>query len=163
MIGKKDIEILKELSKNAKQSTQKISKKTAIPIATVHNRIKKMEAEGIIRGYRVNIDYKKLGKGINSIILCQIDYKEMNAKGETLESFAEKMLKKNSTQRVITITGAYDLLLQIRLDDIEDMNKFTMDLIQNEPIIKRTETMMVLNYFRKKGMIEPHPAKIGMN
>jgi len=47
----KDWQILEILKDNAKLTSHKISKKTAIPITTVHNRIKKLEMNGIIKKY----------------------------------------------------------------------------------------------------------------
>ena len=50
-MDKKDKTILELLNENSKLTTSQISKKTIIPITTVHNRIKKLEKEGIITGY----------------------------------------------------------------------------------------------------------------
>ena len=48
-MDEKDEKILKLLKENSKLTTQQISKKTLIPITTIHNRIKKLEKEGIIK------------------------------------------------------------------------------------------------------------------
>ena len=67
-MDKKDAKILKVLKENAKLSTQQISKKTLIPITTVHHRIKKMEKEGVINGYTTIVDNKKIGKNIAAYV-----------------------------------------------------------------------------------------------
>ena len=51
MLDKSDIKIIEILKENSKLSTQQISKKTAIPITTVHYRIKKLEKEGLKKIY----------------------------------------------------------------------------------------------------------------
>ena len=55
----KDEQILQILKENSKLSTHQISKKTRIPITTVHNRIKKLKKEEIIKKYSIIIDKKK--------------------------------------------------------------------------------------------------------
>ena len=59
---KKDHVILDLLKHDAKLSTREMSEKTGISMTTVHNRIKKLEREGVIRGYMAVIDKKKLKK-----------------------------------------------------------------------------------------------------
>ena len=75
MLDKKDLAILEILKHNSNLSTQNIAKKTNIPITTVHNRIKKLEKEGIIKEYSVVLDNKKIGKPIAAYILITVDYK----------------------------------------------------------------------------------------
>ena len=58
-MDEKDEQILQILLINSKLSTHQISKKTGIPITTVHNRIKKLTKKGIIKGYTIVIDHKK--------------------------------------------------------------------------------------------------------
>ena len=74
MIDEKDLKIISLLKENAKLSMQQIAKKTLIPITTVHNRIKKLEKSGIIKGYTINLDDKKL-QSISAFILVTVDYK----------------------------------------------------------------------------------------
>ena len=58
-INEKDRKILDVLKKNAKLTTSQISKKTNIPITTVHNRIKKLEQQEIIKGYTIVLNQEK--------------------------------------------------------------------------------------------------------
>jgi len=74
MIDNKDLKILELLKLNARFTTKQISKKTLLPITTVHNRIKKLENLGVIKNYSVVIDHKKLGKSISAYILMNINY-----------------------------------------------------------------------------------------
>ena len=95
MLDNKDLKILEVLKVNSRLSTQKIAKKTLIPITTVHNRMKKLEKEGIIKGYTVILDYKKLGKPILSFILISVVYSSFNKK------FIRDNKKLNSKQNLL--------------------------------------------------------------
>ncbi len=58
---KNDINILKELAKDARLSTVQIAKNLNIPQTTVSAKIKNLEKKKIIMGYRAEIDFIKLG------------------------------------------------------------------------------------------------------
>ena len=74
MLTKKDEIILSLLKENSKFSSREMSDKTGIPITTIHNRIKRLEEEGIIRQYTAVLDSKKLGKTIQAFIQITVTY-----------------------------------------------------------------------------------------
>src|SRR3989344_93596 len=73
-LDEKDNKILEILKQNSKLTTQQISKRLRIPITTIHNRIKKLEKEEIIKNYTVNLNYKKLNLSVIAYILITINY-----------------------------------------------------------------------------------------
>ena len=60
-IDKIDLDILKNLSSNAKISFTDLASKILVSPSTVHVRVKKMEDAGIIKNFTINIDYSMLG------------------------------------------------------------------------------------------------------
>lgn len=54
-----DKRILKELLINSKQSIKDLAQKVELSVTPVHERIKKLESTGIIKGYSANLDIKK--------------------------------------------------------------------------------------------------------
>ncbi len=81
-LDKKDLQIIEILKGDSSLSTHKISKKTHIPITTIHNRIKKLKQEGVIKNFTVKLDHKKLGKHISAFILITINY---NIQGKKID------------------------------------------------------------------------------
>ena len=63
------------MKENSKLTTHQISKKTLIPITTIHNRIKKLVKEGVIKKYTLELDNKKLGKYLAAYIQINVDYR----------------------------------------------------------------------------------------
>ena len=56
-MDERDEAIIKILERSAKLSSRAIAKRVGLPISTVHRRIKKMEQEGLISGYKALINY----------------------------------------------------------------------------------------------------------
>jgi DNA-binding Lrp family transcriptional regulator len=71
-----DIKILRLLSKNARMPLIEISSKLKIPERTVAFRIKRMEKNKIIQGYRVNIDLEKIGYEYYKINMVLNDFQD---------------------------------------------------------------------------------------
>lgn len=72
----KDKNILHELDNNCRQTNSQISKKGGLSKDSVAYRIDKLERLGIIEGYNISIDFKKLGLIKERILLKIIDFDE---------------------------------------------------------------------------------------
>ncbi|MBI2451647.1 Lrp/AsnC family transcriptional regulator [Candidatus Pacearchaeota archaeon] len=143
-LDKKDFQILQLLKENAKLTTSKISKKTAIPITTVHNRIKKLQKEGIIKNYTVKVDNKKLGNLISAYILINVDYSTIKKLNLTQLDLADKIKKHPNVQEADVITGQKDMIVKVNVKDMLELNKFISESLQIIPGIKQTETVVVM-------------------
>lgn len=144
-LDKKDSAIIETLKENAKLSTQQIAKKTRIPITTVHNRIKKLEREGVIKGYTVVLDNKKIGKPIAAYILVMVDYKLLKELKKSQYELAQQLLKNPAVESSAMITGASDIIVKARFGSIDELNEFVTVYLRNMQGVEKTQTAIVLN------------------
>jgi Lrp/AsnC family transcriptional regulator for asnA, asnC and gidA len=135
-IDEKDDAILDVLKADSSLSMQKIAKRTGIPIATVHHRIKKLEREGIIARYTIVIDKAKLGKKLVAYVLVKA-----TPKSDHVE-LLEKLMKHENVEDGSAITGAFDLMLKVRLASIEELDQFVLKHLRTFDDIAQTETMI---------------------
>ncbi len=143
MLDEKDWQILEHLKQNSKLSTYKIARKTLIPVTTVHNRIKKLEKQGIIQKYTVIVDNKKLGKPITAYILVHYDI-SLWGKKISREEFRKKILELPNIEAIEYLTGRFDILLKVQLRDMEELNTIILDKLRQIPGIGSSETFFVL-------------------
>jgi len=142
-LDEKDLRILNILKKNAELNTSQISKKTGIPITTIHNRIKKLKQEGIIKNYTINIDHEKIGKPLASYILITINQSILGKKisqheiGRRLKAFDE-------VESADIVTGATDIIIKVRAESMKGLNEFITEKLRNIEGIDKTQTLMVL-------------------
>ncbi len=143
----KSEEILEFLQKNSKLSLKQLAKKTGMPMTTAHNRIKKMEKEGIIKNYSVEVDYSKLGLSLCAYILASVKYE---TKKTSQEEISKKILKIPFIESVDIITGEFDLMIKTRTKNIQQLNRLITKELRNTEGIDKTTTMIVLEEIKEK-------------
>ncbi|MCK5176913.1 MAG: Lrp/AsnC family transcriptional regulator, partial [Candidatus Aenigmarchaeota archaeon] len=116
-----------------------------LPITTIHNRIKKMEENGIIKGYTVVIDGKKLGIGIKAYILINVEYVLPNGGKISQTELAKKINKNPLVDETNILAGGVDIIIKIHSKDIDELNDFIIEDLRNMDGIKNTQTMIVLS------------------
>lgn len=147
MLDKKDLKILEILKENSNLSTQQISKKTAIPITTVHHRIKKLERDGIVQGYTVLLDNQKIDRGLGAYILINVDYSSLKQKNISQHDLALKIKKHEFVEEVCILTGGIDIIIKVRVKDISQMDEFVIKYLRNIDGIEKTQTLIMLHEF----------------
>ncbi len=142
-LDNKDTQILETLKENSKLSTYKIARRTLIPVATVHNRIKKLERNGVIQQYSVLLDEKKLGNILTAYVLVHYDIYAFGNKND-LEKLRIELLCLPKVEEVKYITGQFDILLKVRLKDMDELSTIILNKLRKIPGIGQTESIFVL-------------------
>lgn len=143
-LDEKDTKILELLKGDAKLTTSQISKKTGIPITTIHNRIKKLESSGIIKGYTVLVDHKLLGEEVLVYILATVNY-NISGKKISQEEIARILKSNSAVEEVNILTGMNDMIIKARFSSIAQLNKFITNSLRNIEGIDKTQTMVVID------------------
>ena len=144
-MDEKDEKILKLLRENSKLTSQQISKKLLIPITTIHNRIKKLEKEGIIKRYTLELDNKKLGKDIAAYINIVVDYRLLKEKNLSQHELARKLKQHEFVEEAAMITGGTDLIIKVRVKNLDQLDNFVTKYLRNIEGVEKTQTMVILN------------------
>ncbi|WP_435320289.1 AsnC family transcriptional regulator [Haloarchaeobius sp. TZWSO28] len=74
-----DRRILYALMQDARNTAASIAEEVNVSGATVRNRIQKLEAHGIIRGYPVHLDFERAGGNLTNLYLCNVPVPEREA------------------------------------------------------------------------------------
>ncbi len=141
-IDKKDKAILMALQDNAKQSSRDLSRKLGMPATTIHERIRKMEKEGVIKGYHVAIDYNKVGMPTTAIVLVRRMPRTTKTRKIVYERIGDEVAKIPDVQEAHVVTGEYDMILKIRGRNEKEVGRYIVDKIWNMPEVERTLTLI---------------------
>ena len=140
MLDKKDMEILEVLKNHAKWTTHHISKKTLIPVTTVHNRIKKMESMGIIKGYTAILDHKRLGEAVAAFVLVDVHADNQAVRSNEILKEKEKF---REVQEAYTITGDHDIILRVSVKDTDSLEEF-IERLDGVDGVDKAKTVVIL-------------------
>lgn len=146
-IDKKDKAILTELQEDAKQSSRDLSKKLGIPATTIHERLKKLEQNSVIRGYHVAIDAEKIGMPTTAVVLIKQGPK-ISGKKINFRKLADRFAMFSEVQEVHSVTGEYDFMIKVRGRNEREVGAFIGEIIWNLPGVERT--LSLISYYTAK-------------
>lgn len=119
-LDKTDYKILQLLQQNAKLTIKEIANTTNLSITPVHERMKRLENEGVIEYFAAIINKRKLGKWLQ--VHCQVTLDKQTQHNfvefeETIRNFSEVV-------ECSVVSGGFDYLLKILVEDMEQYNVF---------------------------------------
>jgi Lrp/AsnC family leucine-responsive transcriptional regulator len=144
-------ELLRALQQNSQRSLRELSRELGLPISTVHEKIKRLEREGLIRGYRAILDEKKLGFGVTGFVLVSVNY--MNAPKTTQAEIAEKAAKLPNVQEVHIIAGEWDFLVKAKARSVEELGKLVTEKLRNIPGVEKTLSIITYETVREDALL----------
>jgi len=138
MIDATDREILKILQQNARVSNAEIARQVRMAPSAILERIRKLEARGVIRGYEVRIDPAALGLNLLAYILVRTkDFGGELRTGEVLAEIEE-------VQEVHHIAGEDCFLVKARVRDARTLGRLLRERFTSGGGISSTRTTIVL-------------------
>lgn len=115
-----DRQIVQLLQFNGKITIKEIANKLNLTTSPVFERIKRLEKEGVVKGYTALVNHKKLGKG--QIVFCNISMPNYTAKN--IKDFEEKVNEMPDVLECYHFAGVIDYQMKILVKDIDAYNQF---------------------------------------
>ena len=141
--------ILSELQVNAKQNTKEIASKVGLTVTPTYERIKKLEASGVIEGYAAVLNKKQLGKRVSAY--CQVTLSEHNR--ELISGFEQEMKSFDAIQECHHVSGNFDFLVKVLVEDIESFHAFINEKLSRIQGISTIHSSFVLNSVKDSRLI----------
>ena len=138
-----DYKILACLKENARAKLSAIANEINLSITATTERIHRMEADGIITGYRVVIDEGRMGKDLKALISVSLEHPRYN------NEFAEMVKSHPDILECYYITGDYDFHLKISTSGSEGLEKL-LNYIKGIKGVSLTRTLVVLSTIKSE-------------
>lgn len=139
-IDKTEIKILKLLQDDARITNQVLAEKVGMSASPCWRRVKKLEEEHVIEGYRPILNRKKIGLGVMVFVRVIID---SDSEAEA-QKFEQEVTELENVVACYSIGGDTDFLLQVVSHDLDSYADFAMTVIRRLPGIKEMQSMFVL-------------------
>ena len=133
-----DRAILAALQANARASAAAIGKSVNLSIPAVLERMRKLSRSGIIEGYTVRINRKKLGRKVLAFVFLRL-----NANADTAR-FRERIAGYDCVLESHHVTGGYDYLLKVAVEDTDALEAFLTERLKAGGDVSETNTLVVL-------------------
>jgi Lrp/AsnC family transcriptional regulator, leucine-responsive regulatory protein len=143
-LDEKDYAILRLLQQNAKLTVREIAASIHLSATPVHERIKRMEASGVIKQYATLLDHRKVQKGI--MVICYISLKEHNRK--IAKVFIDAVTGFNEVLECYNISGQFDFMLKIVSENMETYHDFYLHKLSMVKGISHTQSIFVMGILK---------------
>jgi Lrp/AsnC family leucine-responsive transcriptional regulator len=133
-----DLRILALLQEDCRTALARLGESVDLSAPAVLERIKKLEAAGVITGYRAILDARRLGLDVAAFIGVIIGHP--NAIG----AFEQQVVALDDVLECHHVTGEYTLLLKVKTANTSSLERL-ISQIRSLAGVAKTETMVVLS------------------
>jgi DNA-binding Lrp family transcriptional regulator len=132
-----DRRLLALLADDARVSQRGLARELRMSPPAIGERIARLERAGVVRGYRVDIDWAALGYVTGYLAVTAMEGADQSAIMRGLHLLPE-------VQDIAVITGSMDMLARVRVRDHTHLRRFLLEGVWQMPGIQRTETFLSL-------------------
>ena len=143
-----DYKILHCLKRNAREKASVISEEINLSVSAVLERIRKMEKNGIIEGYTILLNQKKLGNGMTALMEVSLEHPRH------YESFTESIKANENIISCDYLTGDFDFMLKIITDTSDSLEEIHRR-IKSLDGVSATRTHFVLKNVKDESTVIP--------
>jgi len=145
-----DLRILEILQRDARVTQQDIARRVKLSQPSVADRIRKLEARGVILGYFAKVDPAQLGKDITAFIGVGISHPKY------FEQFGKKVMAIPDVLECHRVAGNESYLLKIRTENTKSLDRLLVEQLRTIPGVFRTETTLVLSSIKEDLALSIH-------
>jgi Lrp/AsnC family transcriptional regulator, leucine-responsive regulatory protein len=142
-----DLKILYILQNHGRSRLADIAGEVELSAPAVMERVKKLEAGGVIKGYQAVVDGKKVGKDITAFIGVSIGNQQ------DIDKFAGAMLRHHDVLECHHVTGDESFILKVKSADTGSLETLLGDIRSVEGVT-RTVTKVVLSTAKESQVLD---------
>ena len=143
-IDNTDLKILTELQKDGRISNVALAEKINLSPSPCLDRVKRLEKDQYISGYRVKLNAAKLG--LNVIAYLQVTLDRTTA--DVFDRFKEEVIQMPEVEECHMVAGGYDYLIKLRFASME-LYRDLLGKIVNLPGVTQTHTYPVIEQVKR--------------
>jgi Lrp/AsnC family leucine-responsive transcriptional regulator len=140
-----DNQIIDRLVRNGRASFAQIAQEVGLSAHAVAERVRRLEARGVIRGYTALIDQSELGRGLGAYIDVRL------APTTNPDAFERLARSLPATRAIAFVTGRFDYIVELACTDAADLDQTVRELRRGG--VAATETRIVMR------TVEPFPSQ----
>lgn len=135
-----DLLLLAELQRAGRQTNAELAERVHLSPSACLRRVQRLEREGVIAGYRVELDPERLGLGLQAFVRVQLARHDADA----IAAFTGFVNEWDEVVACHALTGDMDYLVHVVVRDLEHFSRFLLDRLLNQTGVADVNSSFVL-------------------
>ncbi len=152
MLDRFDLALLRELQADARLSNAELASRIGLSPAPTWRRVKRLELQGYITGYRAEIDRRKVGLGVLAFV--RGDAERNNA--AATQALEDRIRSLPEVVACHYISGAGTFELHVVATDLDAYSRWAMETLFKLPNVKDMHTSFSLGEVKAGGVLPLH-------
>lgn len=148
-LDKIDEKLIDELTAEARLPIAELARRVGLSKTPVQARLKRLEENGLIRGYRAMLDPVKLG--LDHVAFVEVRLSDTREKA--LSAFNDAVAEVAEVEECHMIAGAFDYLLKVRTRNIARYRQVLGERISSLPYVSHTSTHVAMQAVKDVGIV----------
>jgi DNA-binding Lrp family transcriptional regulator len=137
-----DLRIVAELVRDGRAPVNELARRAGVSRATAYARFDRLIADGVITGFRAEVDPAALGYSITAMILVNVDQGEWS-------QVREQLVHLPGFEYLAVTSGGFDFVVLVRVHDVAQLRDVVLYRLHRIAAVKSTQTVFVLDEERK--------------
>ena len=142
-----DLRLLEALQKDAQVKSEALSAKLGLSPSQIGRRRQRLEASGLIEGYRARLSPAKLGLDVQAFVSVQM----ATHAPDKVKTFTRTLGLRPEIVSIWTLTGEADYLLRVFCADLAALNTLVHDVLLPHPAVARVQSQIVMDQLKADG------------
>lgn len=143
------IALLAELQRDARQSNAELAQRIGLSAAPTWRRVKWLEEQGYITGYRAELDRRKIGLGVLAFVRVDAE----RSAGAATKALEDEIRRLPEVVACHYISGTGTFELQVMATDLDAFSRFSINTLLKLPNVKDIHTSFSLGEVKAGGAL----------
>jgi DNA-binding Lrp family transcriptional regulator len=144
-LDERDLAILRILQQNARATVKEIADQINLSTTPVHERIKRLESQGVIKQYATLLQPAKVQKGL--MVICYVSLKQHNKSAGA--KFIKSILEMPEVIECYNISGEFDFMLKVVAEHMDDYYHFHVNKLSEAENIGHLQSVFVMGVIKE--------------
>jgi DNA-binding Lrp family transcriptional regulator len=144
MLDDKDLAILRILQQNARATVREIAGQVKLSTTPVHERIRRLETQGVIRQYATLLNPNLVNKGL--MVICYVSLRQHNKSAGS--KFIKSIMEMPEIIACYNISGEFDFMLKVVAENMDDYYHFHVNKLSQAENIGQLQSVFVMGVIK---------------
>lgn len=139
-----DFEILAVLQKEGRISNKVLAHRVNLAPSSCHERVKKLVASDVVRGFHADLDPESLGIGLQALVTVKLSASSTGL----FQDLKRDVVAMDEYVALYLVSGANDLLIHVAVRDANHLRDFVLDRLASRDEVMHCETLLIFEAHR---------------